>query len=133
MNVDTQLPKSGPGFVTNNRGDNGEFQFGEKSSIDAALRVGTAWDALHPNHPFSIGQISLEGGGPFSGHASHQVGRERSDPGRRGRPEDLGSAGNYLRTFNDGFEGNSLLRGEKSCLWNSQEMDCLWIKPEFRK
>jgi hypothetical protein len=74
MNIDTQLPESGAGFVTNNRGASGEFQFGQQSSIDAALAVGAGWDALHSNHPFSIGQISLEGGGPFEGHASHQVG-----------------------------------------------------------
>lgn len=74
MNVDTQLPESGTGFVTSNRGDHGQFQFGQKSSIDAALAVGAAWDALHPNHPFSIGQISKEGGGDFPPHASHKVG-----------------------------------------------------------
>lgn len=74
MEIDTQLPESGTGFVTNNRGATGEFQFGQQSSIDAALAVGTAWDALHPNHPFSIGQISKNGGGLFPPHASHQVG-----------------------------------------------------------
>ncbi len=74
MNIDTQLPESGTGFVTNNRGNNGEFQFGQQSTIDAALAVGTAWDGLHSQHPFSIGQISKEGGGPFPPHKSHQVG-----------------------------------------------------------
>lgn len=73
MNVDVLLPRSGTGFVTHNRGDD-EFQFGQQSTIDAALAVGAAWDALHPNHPFSIGQISKKGGGPFPPHASHQVG-----------------------------------------------------------
>lgn len=72
-NVDVLLPKTGTGFVTNNRG-NDEFQFGQQSTIDAALAVGVAWDALHPNHPFSIGQISKKNGGPLPPHASHQVG-----------------------------------------------------------
>ena len=73
MNVDVLLPESDTGFVTNNRGDD-EFQFGQQSTIDAALAVGVAWDALHPNHPFSIGQISKKGGGKFPPHVSHQVG-----------------------------------------------------------
>ena len=73
MNVDVLLPESGTGFVTNNRG-NDEFQFGQQSTIDAALRVGEAWDGLHLNHPFSIGQISKKGGGPMAGHVSHQTG-----------------------------------------------------------
>ena len=72
-NVDVLLPESGTGFVTNNRG-NDEFQFGQQSTIDAALRVGVSWDELHPNHPFSIGQISKNGGGPMDGHVSHQTG-----------------------------------------------------------
>jgi hypothetical protein len=72
-NVDVLLPESGTGFVTNNRG-NDEFQWGQQSTIDAALRTAAAWDGLHPNHPFSIGQISKKGGGPMDGHVSHQHG-----------------------------------------------------------
>ena len=38
MNIDTQLPESGTGFVTNNRGDHGQFQFGQQAvSIPALL------------------------------------------------------------------------------------------------
>ena len=74
MNIDVQLAEAGTGFVTNNRGDNGQFQFGQQSSIDAALAVGGAWNGLHPNRPFSIGQISKKDGGPFPPHKSHKVG-----------------------------------------------------------
>ena len=74
MNIDTQLPESGVGFVTNNRGAHGEFQFGQKSSIDAALAVAAAWDGLHSGRPFSIGQISKKGGGPMPPHLSHRLG-----------------------------------------------------------
>jgi penicillin-insensitive murein endopeptidase len=74
MNIDTQLPESGVGFVTNNRGAHGEFQFGQKSSIDAALAVAAAWNGLHSERPFSIGQISLKGGGPMPPHLSHRLG-----------------------------------------------------------
>jgi len=74
MNIDTQLPESGTGFVTNNRGANGEFQFGQQSSIDTAVAVGAAWNGLHSDRPFSIGQISKKGGGPFPPHKSHRLG-----------------------------------------------------------
>jgi len=73
MSVDVLLPANGPGFVTNNRG-NDEFQFGQQSTIDAALRVGAAWNGLHAQRPFSIGQISKKGGGPFPPHLSHRLG-----------------------------------------------------------
>ena len=74
MSIDTQLPESGTGFVTNNRGDHGQFQFGQQSSIDAALAVAAAWDGLHSGRPFSIGQISNKGGGPMPPHQSHRLG-----------------------------------------------------------
>ncbi len=74
MEINTQLPESGVGFVTNNRGAHGEFQFGQQSTIDAALAVGAAWDAAHSGRPFSIGQISLRGGGPMPPHLSHRLG-----------------------------------------------------------
>jgi hypothetical protein len=38
MSVDTPLPQSGVGFVTNNRVANGEFQFGQKSTIELTSR-----------------------------------------------------------------------------------------------
>lgn len=76
MSVDTQLPASGVGFVTNNRGANGEFQFGEQSTIDAALAVAQAWNEANPERPFSIGQISKRGGGPFPPHVSHRLGTD---------------------------------------------------------
>ena len=74
MNINTLLPASGAGFVTNNRGPSGKFQFGQKSTIDAAVAVGASWNALSPEHPFSIGQISLKGGGQMPPHKSHRVG-----------------------------------------------------------
>ncbi|HET6670707.1 MAG TPA: peptidoglycan-binding domain-containing protein [Pyrinomonadaceae bacterium] len=74
MDVNTLLPASGVGFVTNNRGPGGKFQFGQKSTIDAAKAVGTAWNEAHADRPFSIGQISLKGGGEMPPHKSHRVG-----------------------------------------------------------
>ena len=60
MDIDTLLPESGTGFVTNNRCDNGACQFGQKSTIDAAIAVAAAWNGLHSQVPFSIGQIIQE-------------------------------------------------------------------------
>jgi murein endopeptidase len=74
MNIDTLLPANGVGFVTNNRGSNGEFQFGQQSTIDACLAVGMEWNASHQERPFSIGQISKKGGGPMPPHLSHRLG-----------------------------------------------------------
>jgi penicillin-insensitive murein endopeptidase len=74
MDIDTLLPESGTGFVTNNRCDNGACQFGQKSTIDAAIAVAAAWNGLHSQVPFSIGQISKKGGGQFPPHKSHRVG-----------------------------------------------------------
>lgn len=73
MNIDVLLPINGPGFVTNNRGNN-QFQFGQQSTIDAAIRVAASWNEKHSNRPFSIGQISKKGGGPMPPHKSHQLG-----------------------------------------------------------
>ena len=74
MNIDTLLPESGTGFVTNNRGPAGKNQFGQQSSIDAALAVGASWNVAHADRPFSIGQISRRGGGPMPPHKSHRLG-----------------------------------------------------------
>lgn len=74
MDIDTLLPANGVGFVTNNRGANGEFQFGQQSTIGACLAVAATWDASHSGRPFSIGQISKKGGGPMPAHLSHRLG-----------------------------------------------------------
>jgi len=72
--IETQLPESGPGFVTVNRGTNGKNQWGQQSTIDAALAVGVAWNELHPDRAMAIGHISLHGGGKMDPHATHQKG-----------------------------------------------------------
>jgi penicillin-insensitive murein endopeptidase len=74
MNIDVQLPESGTGFETNNRGDHGQFQFGQQATIDACLAVAAAWNGLHADRPFSIGQISNRGGGKMPPHVSHRLG-----------------------------------------------------------
>lgn len=73
--IETQLPVSGPGFVTCNRDSQaGIHQYGQQSSIDATLAVASTWHALHPDRPMAIGHISLRGGGDISGHVTHEDG-----------------------------------------------------------
>lgn len=73
MKVDTLLPERGPGFVAYGRPARGYDQYGTASTIAAIVRIGAAW-ARKSTVPFSIGDISLEGGGPMPSHASHQTG-----------------------------------------------------------
>jgi hypothetical protein len=75
MDINTLLPDGGTGFVTFNRGNNGEFQFGQQSTIDAVLAVGEVWNEDHSEQLFSVGHISKKGGGNFDPpHKSHKLG-----------------------------------------------------------
>lgn len=74
MSIETPLSQNGAGFVTFNRGANGENQFGEQSTIDATVAVANAWNGLNSNRPFSVGHISRKGGGKFPPHKSHRMG-----------------------------------------------------------
>ncbi|MEP6921340.1 MAG: penicillin-insensitive murein endopeptidase [bacterium] len=72
MSIDTLMPESGTGFVSNNRAVN--THFGQASTIAAILNVAAAWNETHPTLPISIGQISHKGGGPMPPHKSHKLG-----------------------------------------------------------
>lgn len=72
--IETQLPESGPGFVTFYWGESGEKHYGQQSTIDATLAVCAAWHELHPDGPAAIGQISKRGGGQLGTHTSHKTG-----------------------------------------------------------
>lgn len=75
MEIKTLLPENGTGFVTFNRGENGKFQFGQKSTIDAILAVGDQWNVDHSEQLFSVGHISKKNGGNFDPpHKSHKLG-----------------------------------------------------------
>jgi penicillin-insensitive murein DD-endopeptidase len=75
MDIKTLLPEKGDGFVTFNRGDDGKFQFGQQSTIDATLATGKAWSSGHAEQPFSVGHISRKNGGSFDPpHKSHKLG-----------------------------------------------------------
>jgi len=50
-------------------------QFGLPETIHALLAIGAAWQIAHPDGPvLNIRDISLQGGGPMSGHKSHRQG-----------------------------------------------------------
>ena len=72
--IDQLLPPAGPGFVTYNRESGGGDQYGQPATIEAIQRVGREWSQLHPDRPFSVGDISRKGGGKFAPHGSHRDG-----------------------------------------------------------
>jgi peptidoglycan hydrolase-like protein with peptidoglycan-binding domain len=72
--VDTQLPASGPGYYSYKMSLRHK-QYGLSETIAALKDIGARWAAAHPAGPrYGIGDISLQGGGCISGHASHQMG-----------------------------------------------------------
>jgi hypothetical protein len=74
--INTNLPEQGTGYTTNNRGDQGQFQFGLEQTIKAIQELGKDWSSKHAEIRISIGQISLKGGGIMPPHQDHRDGRE---------------------------------------------------------
>ncbi len=72
--IESLVPVSGVGFVTNNRTDNSHFA--TQVIHDLLIKIAGLWHAQQPGHPISIGQISHRGGGPFPPHHQHQHGVE---------------------------------------------------------
>jgi peptidoglycan hydrolase-like protein with peptidoglycan-binding domain len=70
--INAQLPASGPGFYSYAPASR---RYGIAETIRALQEVSSAWAAARPTGPrIGFGDISLQGGGPISGHASHQNG-----------------------------------------------------------
>lgn len=63
-----QLPASGRGFYGYYRA---AARWGQPRLVYGLERIGQRWSGPGP---FGVGDISLENGGPISGHASHRVG-----------------------------------------------------------
>ena len=73
--IESLLPVSGVGFVTNNRTNNSHFA--TQVVHDLLIKIAGLWHELHPDHPISIGQISHKGGGSFfPPHHQHKLGVE---------------------------------------------------------
>ena len=69
--VDTQLivPATGLyGYTSASK------RFGLKRVIEAVEAIGETWNALHPDAPIGVGNISKQGGGTLPPHASHKKG-----------------------------------------------------------
>jgi len=73
--IESLIPESGVGFVTNNRTDNSHFA--TQVVHDLLIKIAGMWHELHSDHPISIGQISHKGGGSFEpSHHQHRNGVE---------------------------------------------------------
>ena len=48
------------------------------ATISAIINIGLEWKRQHPQVPFSVGQISKKGGGPFPPYVTHRDGRDFS-------------------------------------------------------
>jgi penicillin-insensitive murein DD-endopeptidase len=72
--VDTPLPLTSPGLINFRHVQGRARQYGTRQTIDWLVAIGHAWLKVSPQIPFSIGDISLKGGGKYSGHASHKTG-----------------------------------------------------------
>lgn len=70
--VATRLASPGQGYYSYKPATN---QYGLSETIRALQTIGSQWHRAHPSGPrIGIGDISLKGGGPMPGHASHQKG-----------------------------------------------------------
>ncbi len=70
--VSVPLPASGAGFYSYTEPSK---RYGRRETITALQAIAADWHRAHPNGPrLGIGNISLQGGGPISGHTSHQQG-----------------------------------------------------------
>jgi hypothetical protein len=72
--IESLIPVSGVGFVTNNRTNNSHFA--TQVVHDLLIKIAGLWHERHPEHPISIGQLSHRGGGTFEPHKQHQKGVE---------------------------------------------------------
>jgi peptidoglycan hydrolase-like protein with peptidoglycan-binding domain len=66
------LPASGPGYYSYTEAAK---RYGRRETITALQAIASEWTRAHPAGPrLGIGNISLQGGGPFPPHSTHQEG-----------------------------------------------------------
>lgn len=68
-----QLPGSGSGYYAYSSSGR---RWGRPSMVYGLIEAGSTWNAAHNWARMGVGDISLPNGGPMSGHASHQVGKD---------------------------------------------------------
>jgi hypothetical protein len=71
--VNTRLPDSGTGYTTH-KFVAPDARWGLPETVEAVKGIANAWALAHAGARLSIGDISLQSGGPIPGHASHQKG-----------------------------------------------------------
>jgi uncharacterized protein YraI len=68
-----QLPASGPGFYCYSPSTR---RWGTPAMVYGFMNAAASWDAQHDWPRIGVGDLSLQNGGPISGHVSHQVGKD---------------------------------------------------------
>jgi uncharacterized protein YraI len=68
-----QLPASGPGYYAYSSSGR---RWGRPAMVYGLITAGSTWNSAHDWARMGVGDISLPNGGPMSGHASHQVGKD---------------------------------------------------------
>jgi uncharacterized protein YraI len=68
-----QLPGSGSGYYAYSTPGR---RWGRPAMVYGLISCGSTWNNAHNWARMGIGDISLQWGGPISGHASHQVGKD---------------------------------------------------------
>lgn len=71
--ITTQIPPTGPGFVTYGPRWKKFTTIGVKRKLDLLIE---RWGRSHPRHKVQIGNISKRGGGTLSPHKTHKEGRD---------------------------------------------------------
>jgi Penicillin-insensitive murein endopeptidase len=69
--INTSLPSKGFGYGTYG---NTNGQYGTAWTIAVVMNLGLRWGNLFPDTPIAVGNISLQGGGYFAPHSTHQNG-----------------------------------------------------------
>ncbi len=69
------LPLRGRGYVFNRHHD-AQRRHGTVEMVQALIRAAAAVDQLLPGGTLTVNDLSLPGGGPIGGHASHRSGRD---------------------------------------------------------
>jgi hypothetical protein len=68
--VNSRMPKSGLGFTTSAN----DYKYGVPETIEALKAIAQEWHRRRPAIQFMVRDISRQGGGKFSTHASHRIG-----------------------------------------------------------
>jgi hypothetical protein len=74
--IESQLPLSGPGFISKGGATKRSTQFCTERTLNRLMAIAAVWMKKHPDQPLRIGEMSIQGGGKFGAHvgAGHRGG-----------------------------------------------------------